>query len=76
MAKEWGCPFIETSAKSRMNVEEAFYQTVREIRRFNREMSNNSSNNNGKAGGGGGQFEMGHEKEEKDGGCCGGCTVM
>jgi GTPase KRas protein len=75
MAKEWGCPFIETSAKSRLNVEEAFFQTVREIRRFNREMSS-TPNNTGKAGANGGQYTMDHEKEEKDGGCCGGCTVM
>merc|ERR1712072_1093341 len=32
LAKGFGCPFFETSAKSRINVEEAFYQLVREIR--------------------------------------------
>ena len=31
-ADEWGIPFFETSAKTRKNVEEVFYQLVREIR--------------------------------------------
>jgi GTPase KRas len=39
LARSFGCKFIETSAKSRRNVEEAFYDIVREIRRFNKEMS-------------------------------------
>jgi len=33
LARSFGCPFLETSAKSRVNVEESFYQLVREIRR-------------------------------------------
>ena len=33
LAKAFGCPFFETSAKARINVEESFYQLVREIRR-------------------------------------------
>ena len=32
LAKSFGCPFYETSAKARINVEEAFYELVREIR--------------------------------------------
>ena len=32
-AKSFGCPFFETSAKSRINVEESFYDLVREIRK-------------------------------------------
>lgn len=35
LAKSFGCPFFETSAKARINVEEAFYQLVREIRNMN-----------------------------------------
>jgi GTPase KRas protein len=39
LAKGFGCPFLETSAKSRRNVDEAFYEVVREIRRYNKEMA-------------------------------------
>ena len=31
-AKHYGIPFIETSAKTRMGVDDAFYTLVREIR--------------------------------------------
>jgi GTPase KRas len=33
LAKSFACPFFETSAKARINVEEAFYDLVREIRK-------------------------------------------
>lgn len=33
LAKNFGCPFLETSAKSRINVEESFFELVREIRK-------------------------------------------
>jgi len=33
LSKSWGCPFYETSALARINVEEAFYDLVREIRK-------------------------------------------
>jgi GTPase KRas protein len=33
LAKAWGCPFLESSARERLNVEEAFFQVTREIRR-------------------------------------------
>jgi len=32
-AEAYSCPFFEASAKSRINIEEAFYQAVREYRR-------------------------------------------
>eukprot|EP01119_Soliformovum_irregulare_P025842 TRINITY_DN966_c0_g1_i1.p1 TRINITY_DN966_c0_g1~~TRINITY_DN966_c0_g1_i1.p1 ORF type:complete len:183 (-),score=30.90 TRINITY_DN966_c0_g1_i1:78-626(-) len=31
MARNFGCPFLETSAKKRINVDECFYTLVREI---------------------------------------------
>eukprot|EP00744_Colponema_vietnamica_P009050 GILI01012885.1.p2 GENE.GILI01012885.1~~GILI01012885.1.p2 ORF type:complete len:202 (-),score=74.52 GILI01012885.1:90-650(-) len=34
LAKGFSVPFLETSAKTRVNVEEAFFQLVREIRRL------------------------------------------
>ena len=36
MAQQFGCRFIETSAKARRNVDEAFQELVREIRRYNK----------------------------------------
>ena len=30
LANEWGCPFLETSAKSKRNVDELFAEIVRE----------------------------------------------
>ncbi|OMJ19944.1 Ras-like protein 1 [Smittium culicis] len=50
MAKNFGCPFLETSAKTRTNVDEAFFVLVREIRRYNK--VNNSGNANGLGDGG------------------------
>jgi len=32
-AKEWKCPFFETSAKEKINIENSFYQAVKEIRK-------------------------------------------
>ncbi len=39
LAKQFGCRFIEASAKQRINVDEAFYNLVREIRRYNKEQA-------------------------------------
>jgi GTPase SAR1 family protein len=36
LAKHFNCKFIETSAKQRINVDEAFSNLVREIRRYNK----------------------------------------
>lgn len=33
LAKQYGVPFIETSAKTRQGVDEAFYTLVREIKK-------------------------------------------
>jgi small GTP-binding protein len=34
LAAQWGCPFFETSAKSKINHENCFFECVREIRRI------------------------------------------
>ncbi len=33
LARNFGCPFLETSAKTRINVEDSFFNLVREIRK-------------------------------------------
>ena len=33
LAASFGCPWMETSAKARIRVEDAFYELVREIRK-------------------------------------------
>jgi len=52
LAKSFGCPFLETSAKSRVNVEESFYQLVREIRK---ELKGEQYSGGGGKGGRGGK---------------------
>lgn len=79
LAQHFNCKFIETSAKSRINVDEAFYNLVREIRRYNKEQSGGSSspsNGMGMNGGGGNSSgkENGHYDDDK--GCCGGCIIL
>ena len=34
LAKSFGCPFFETSAKERINVEETFFELTREVMRY------------------------------------------
>ena len=36
LARHFGCKYIETSAKHRLNVDQAFSELVREIRRYNK----------------------------------------
>ncbi|MCJ1369106.1 Ras GTPase [Loxospora ochrophaea] len=72
LAKSFNCKFIETSAKSRINVDNAFYDIVREIRRYNKEMSNPNQ-----SGGLGQGEEKGGNDFDKSRNCCGGrCVVM
>lgn len=47
LAKKYGCQFIETSAKHRINVDEAFYEVVRDIRRYNKEQDRNNKRQSG-----------------------------
>lgn len=72
LAREFGCAFIETSAKSRINVENAFSNIVREIRRYNKEMSSYPARD-----GGGTIDSRPPKKNPAGGGCLGGrCVVM
>ena len=45
LAKSFGCPIYETSAKARINVEEAFYELVREIRKDNQSKNGGATSN-------------------------------
>ncbi len=73
MAQKFGCQFIETSAKSRINVDNAFYDIVREIRRYNKDMSGYPGTKNQRTPD---KMEMSGQKDE-EAGCCGGkCVVM
>ena len=38
LARSLGCKFVEADSEARVNVERAFFELVREIRRYNREM--------------------------------------
>lgn len=42
VAKQYGIPFVETSAKTRMGVDDAFYTLVREIRKAKGKKPHNS----------------------------------
>ena len=51
LAKSFGCPFYETSAKARINVEDSFYQLVREIRKYNQAKNGVVTDKKGKKAG-------------------------
>jgi len=64
LAKTIGCPFFETSAKTRINVEECFMECVREIRKRREEAGG------GPAGTAGGSKEKpGKPMKGRRGGC-------
>ncbi|CAI6100965.1 hypothetical protein V2G26_021479 [Clonostachys chloroleuca] len=50
LARQFGCRFIETSAKSGANVEKAFYDIVREIREYERDSTSDAGDVNGTGG--------------------------
>ncbi|KAG8983365.1 Ras GTPase [Tulasnella sp. 427] len=72
LAKHFGCPFLETSAKQRIHVDDAFIQLVQEIRKYNKEQA---SGRPGGPSGSGPQSSAQFKSEEDDhsGGCC--CVV-
>jgi len=39
LAKKWGCPFFETSAKMKLNNEACFFELVREIRKLDKALN-------------------------------------
>ncbi|KAL5341690.1 ras-like protein [Aspergillus crustosus] len=75
LARQFGCKFIETSAKSRINVENAFYDLVREIRRYNKEMSSYPSGS-GAFGARAPDNKLDVSEPGESAGCCGKCILM
>ncbi|KAI8338762.1 ras-like protein 3, partial [Chlamydoabsidia padenii] len=65
LAKEFGCPFLETSAKQRIHVDDSFYQVVREIRRMNKREQETSRS----------KLSDSNHTEKNKTGCCG-CVLM
>lgn len=75
MARSFSCKFLETSAKSRINVDKSFYDLVREIRRYNREMQGYSTGSGGIPGINGPPKPLDMDSDEKDSRCCR-CVLM
>jgi len=78
LAKHFGCKFIETSAKQRINVDEAFSNLVREIRKYNKELSSGRTVMAGSGISGPGVYGSSKGDQHDDGhsGCCSGCVVV
>ncbi|KAJ1982831.1 RAS1 protein [Dimargaris cristalligena] len=69
LAQSFKCEFMETSAKMRINVDEAFYSLVREIRRFHKEAQLAPGQIAAV-----GASARAAEEEESSSGCC--CVIM
>ncbi|THU80201.1 ras-domain-containing protein [Dendrothele bispora CBS 962.96] len=73
IARAFGCKFLETSAKERINVDEAFNDTIREIRRHNKQQQRMTIAP-------GGRIDSYPEKQvlndDFDEGCCSSCVVL
>ncbi|KAI8366691.1 ras-like protein 3 [Radiomyces spectabilis] len=67
LAKQFGCPFHETSAKQRIRVDDIFYEVVREIRRMNKEQEHRAK--------GGHREHFAVEEDSQNSSCCG-CVLM
>ncbi|KAL1900327.1 RAS1 protein [Ceratocystis pirilliformis] len=76
LARGFNCKFIETSAKLRINVEKAFFDIVREIRRYNREMQGYSTGSGAAGGAHGSPNDMDIDDGNKTSGCCSKCLLM
>lgn len=76
LARHFGALCIETSAKQRINVDEAFMAVVRAIRRYNKESGPQpTSAAQGKTSNAAGGRVGSDEKDGHKGGCCG-CVVL
>jgi len=76
LAKHLGCRFIETSAKQRINVDEAFSNLVREIRKYNKEQQTGRPAMPSAGPVSQGVFGQPGGSDEHSDGCCGGCVIL
>jgi len=78
LAKHFGCKFIETSAKQRINVDEAFSNLVREIRKYNKDLTSGRAVMAGSGNAGPGVYgsSKGDQHDDGSSGCCSGCVVV
>lgn len=58
LAKKLGCKFMETSAKDRINVDQSFFELVREVKKYQGAAVNQSNEKPGE-----------DDKKGKKGGC-------
>ncbi|KAH9855405.1 P-loop containing nucleoside triphosphate hydrolase protein [Lenzites betulinus] len=75
LAQDFGCPFIETSAKTAINVDEAFSEIVREIRRYNKSQQTGRPVTQVGPPGAYQYSNTAHANDDMAG-CCGGCVVL
>lgn len=76
LADEFKCRFLETSAKTNTNVEQAFFEVVRAIRRYNREMQGGPAAGSGLSHNSGGMGKMDMADDDAQAGCCSKCVLM
>jgi GTPase KRas len=69
LANKWGCPFIETSGKMSINVEEAFVRLVLRMRLY-REACNRTLSKAPQS-----EVGMGGSSARAAPGCCSGCVI-
>jgi len=70
LAKHFQCKFLETSAKDKINVDEAFVSLVREIRKFNKQKQFGRPAPAGKA------VTSDLPNEANTGACCANCVIL
>ena len=76
LANEFKCMFLETSAKTNTNVEQAFFEVVRAIRRYNREMQGGPASGSGLSHNSAAMGKMDIADEDAQPGCCSKCVLM
>lgn len=76
LAREFKCEFLETSAKTNTHVERAFFEVVRAIRKYNREMQGGPVQGGGLSHNSAGMGKMDVADEDVQTGCCSKCVLM